>query len=146
MSKSDAASVKLPRPEKPEDFIQWKRRMKAYIRRDDPLLLGLSEKPENFSPDTHSQWLKRSVKAKSNITLSLGDAPMSRTRLTIDDDDASAKDLWDELNIIYTETNAQAVQNLKNELDALIYKDGADWNTHVTSFLAVAGKLAAVVQ
>ena len=53
------------------------------------------------------------------------------------------KDLWEELDRIYTESNAQAVQNLKNELDALIYKDGADWNAHVTSFLSVAGKLAA---
>ena len=91
MSNSDAASVKLPKLEKPEDFSQWKRRMKAYIRRDDPLLVGLSEKPENFSPTTHANWLKRSVKAKSNITLSVGDATMSRTKLIVDDDDASAK-------------------------------------------------------
>ena len=116
--------------------------MKAYIRRDDPLLVGLSEKPEGFSPAIHANWLKRSVKAKSNITLSLSDAAMSRTRLIVDDDDASANDLWDEINNLYTETNAQAVQNLKNELDALVYKDGADWNTNVTSFLATAGKLA----
>ena len=91
MSNVDAGSVKLPRLEKPEDFIQWKRRMKAYIRRDDPLLLGLSQKPENFSPTSHANWLKKSVKAKSNITLSLGDAPMSRTRVIVDDDDATAK-------------------------------------------------------
>ena len=68
---------------------------------------------------------------------------MSRTRLIVDNDDASAKDLWDDRNSIYTEKNAQAVQNLKNELDALIYKDGADWNTHVPSFLVTAGKFAA---
>ena len=100
--------------------------MKAYIRRDDPLLVGLSEKPENFSPTTHANWLKRSVKAKSNITLSLGNAPISRTMLIVDNDDASAKEIWDALNSIYTETNAQAVQNLNDELEALIYKDAAD--------------------
>ena len=76
MCSSDAASVKLPRLEKPKHFIQWKRRIKAYIRRDDPLLIGLSEKPENFSPTTHANWPKRSVKAKSNITLILGDPAM----------------------------------------------------------------------
>ena len=106
ISNSDAPSVKLLRLEKPEDFIKWKRRIKAYLSRDYSLLLGLSEKLENYSPITYAYWLKRAVRAKSSITFSVGDAEKSRTRRIVDDDDASAKDLLDGINNTYTQTNA----------------------------------------
>jgi len=34
------------------------------------------------------------------------------------------------------------VQNIKNQLDALLYADGQDWNKHETSFMKLIGELA----
>ena len=86
--------------------------MKAYLVRDDLLFcfVGLSPKPPEDSNVSYNDWLKNSTKSKSNITLSLGDSAMSRTRLVVDDDDASAKGLCEELDRFYTTTNAQAIR------------------------------------
>ena len=144
MSSVDLSSAnKLPKLEKPEDFIQWKRRTHAFLRRDDPLLVGLSDAPPKEPENIYLSWLKKSTKAKCNIVLSLGDTALSQTRLIVDDDTKTAQDLWKELARIYTMTNGQAIQNLKQKLDSLIYKEGADWNSHVSAFLTICMQLAA---
>jgi len=67
---------------------------------------------------------------------------MSKARLFVDSDERTALELWTELERIYTASNVQAIQNLKNLLDSLLYVDGKDWNAHVTKFLTITGELA----
>ena len=51
-------------------------------------------------------WQEKSIKAKSNIILVLGDSALALTRTFFDEDDKSAKELWDELKRIYTTSYA----------------------------------------
>ncbi len=91
--------------------------MKAFLRRDDYLLLGLQESPNTQSQGAVNTWRKAQTIAKANITLHLGSQAQIRTRSIIDDDDKTAYDLWTGLAETYTATNTQAVQNLKHQLD-----------------------------
>lgn len=61
--------LKLPKLEKPLDFIQKKRRINAFIRKDDLKLVALSPKPsgEGVTNEPIDQWEQKLVKAKSNI-------------------------------------------------------------------------------
>jgi len=97
MDAESSSIVKLPRLNKPADYIQWKRRLYAFLRRDDPPLVGPKEDPNQASEAERQEWLKRSIKAKSNIILSLGDSALAQTRLIIDDDNKTAKELWEAL-------------------------------------------------
>jgi len=133
---------RLPKLNSPSEYIQWRRRLYAYLRRDDPLLEGLSEEPTTATATTRMNWLKKATRAKSNIILSLGDSALAQTRLFVDGDDKTAKDLWLELERIYATSNQQAIQNIKNTLDALQFLDGNDWNAHVTKFMTMVGELA----
>ena len=129
----------------PADFIQWRRKMKAYLQRYDPLLIGLQPKPTGRSASASTiieGWMMRSARAKGNIILFLGDAVASQRRLFVDDDDKTACDRWKELERIFTMSNAQVVQNIKQKLDTLIFKDNGNWEKHVASFLATIGELA----
>lgn len=123
---------RLPKLNEPTDYIQWRRRVHAYLRRDDPHLIGLSPHPHS-TPSINENWLKNSTKAKSNIILSLGDSALALTRLVVDSDEKCAQDLWLELQRIYTTSNEQSIQNLKNKLDALIFKEDGNWDKHVNS-------------
>ena len=134
--------MRLPPLHKPSDYIHWKRRLYAFIRKDDPELVGLSFRPEGVSQSTLRNWTKLSTQAKSNIVLSLGSDAFSQTRKIIDDDEQSAKHLWDELNRIYTTTSGQAVQNLRQKLDSIVFDESKDWNSHVSSFLTICEELA----
>jgi len=82
---------RLPKLNEPPDYIQWKRRVHAFLRRDDPHLIGLSRHPQG-SAVFNENWLKKSTKAKSNIILSLGDNALAQTRLIVDSDDKTARE------------------------------------------------------
>lgn len=132
---------KITQLNKTADYIHWKRRIHAFLRRDDPQLVGLTENPGG-SQQTQKIWLEKSTRAKSNIILCLGADALSQTRTFIDDDDRTAKELWEELERIYTTTSAQAIQNLHQRLDALVYDEKKDWNDHISTFLSICGELA----
>ena len=143
MSSENGTNIlKLPPLIKPSDYIHWKRRLYAFLRKDDAELVGLSDQPEAVTQAVMRTWKKLSTKAKSHLVLSLRPNAISQTRRIIDDDDKSAKDLWDELNRIYTTTSGQAVQNLRQKLDSLVFEDNKSWIEHVSSFLRICEELA----
>ena len=74
--------------------------------------------------------------------LSLGPDAVSQTRAIIDEDGKSAKELWDELEKIYTESSAQRIQNITQQLESLIFEDKEDWDEHVSRFLSICDELA----
>lgn len=134
--------TKLPKLRNHADYILWKRRTYAYIRRSDAELLDLSDLAEGATASQRKRWLEASMRAKSTIILWLGDSPLSQTRTIVDDDERSGKELWEELKKIYTTSNNQTVLNIRHELDTLKYKEREDWYVHVNSFFSIIGKLA----
>lgn len=62
--------------------------------------------------------------------------------MLIDDDNVIAKALWDKLKGIYKEFNAQAILNLKQEMDYLMFEDVKSWEDHINAFTDLLGKLA----
>ena len=49
-------SVKIGKLEGALDYVEWKRSMKAYLRRDDFLLVGLRKSPENSNKRGNADW------------------------------------------------------------------------------------------
>ncbi len=92
---------KLPLLNKESEYLSWKRRVYAYLRRCDPDLLALSERPEEGSENLKA-WIEKSTKAKSDIVLALGSSATANTSEIIDDDHKTAKELWDELARLHT--------------------------------------------
>ncbi len=46
----------------------------------------------------------------------------------------------------YIATNSQAIQNLRHQLDSLLYKDGANWDKHFSKFLNILAQLASLYE
>lgn len=82
------------------------------------------------------------MRAKSTIVLTPGDAPLAQLSDVIDDDDRSAKELWDAIARTYTASNAQAIINLEQELENLSFDEKNTWEKHPHKFHGVLGKLA----
>lgn len=136
---------KVPKLKFAADYIQWRRRMKAYFQRSCPLLLGLKPRSTGrgaSSSAAQDDWVLTSARATGRIILCLGDPVASQTRLFVDDDDKTAGDLWNELEHIFMMSNAQVIQNQKQKLKSLIFKDDGNFDKHVASFLTVIGELA----
>jgi len=141
---NDQDILKFPKLTGAKDFIPWRRRMKAYIQRSDIDLLGLSDLQENASASQRNAWKKAMIKAKSSIVLTLDSGPMAQTSSIIDDEDKTAKDLWDSLSALYTTSNEQTVINLMQELENLEYKEDGNWEVHLNKFHEILGKLASL--
>ena len=121
---SDSSMFKLSKLEKASDYIQWQRRVKAYVQKDDYSLICLTDQPaDTANPDAIEAWEVKNAKAKSTIILTLGDAVMAKTRAIVDNDDRSAKELWEELRRLYTTSNLQVITNLSNRLNSLIFDE-----------------------
>ena len=103
-SENETHVVKLPPLNKSSDYIHWKRRLYAFLRKYHQELIVLSAEPDGVTQSVMRTWKRLSTKAKSHLVLSLGPDAISQTRRIIDEDEKSAKDLWDELNRIYTTT------------------------------------------
>ena len=101
--------IRFPPLSKPSDYIHFKSRFYAFIRKNDPELVGLTFRPDEVSQSTLKNWTKLLTQAKSNIVLSLRSNAISQTRKIVDDDKQSAKHLWDELNRIYNTIAGQTV-------------------------------------
>lgn len=87
--------TKLPRLSGAQDFINWRRRLKAYICRKDVDLQGIEEKPHSVNSDVTRDSRKKMIKAKTAIILTLDSGLHAQMSSIIDDDDRSAKELWE---------------------------------------------------
>lgn len=116
--------------------------MYAYLHRDNFLLVGLSEDPDEATQAEKQSWLHKSTKANSNIISSLGDSALAQTKIIIDNDKKTAKDFWISIIKTYITFKTQAIQNRSNKSDALVFNEKKNRYEHVTTFLAIVGKLA----
>ena len=141
MSEHDGVT-KLPKLTGAEDYINWRQRLKAYIQRNDIELFGLSNRPESENTREQTRWRNAMFKAKSEITLTLADGPMAQVSAIVDDDNRTAKDLWDALDRIYRMSNSQMVINIERELEKLTFIKDTEWESHIEKFHRLVGKLA----
>ncbi len=74
--------------------------------------------------------------------LALGPSAKSKTSEIIDDDSKTAKELWDELARLHKMTSTQAILNLKQQIDSLLFHEKKDFSAHVNKFVAICDELA----
>ena len=144
MNADQDLTSKLPKLTGAKDFIPWRRQMKAYIKRNDLELLGLTNLVDDANAAQRTRRNKAMIRAKTSIILALGTGPMAQTSQIIDNEDATAKDLWDAISSLYTMSNEQAVINLMQELESLEYKNDGNWETHLNKLHEILGKLASL--
>lgn len=133
---------KLPKLTGADDFINWRRRVKAYLQQQDIDLLGLTDRPDAGSTTQNRRWLEFNVKAKSAITLTLSDGPLAQVSTIVDDDDKTAKDLWTELDKAYRMSNTQMVINIQRDLETMTFDRDEEWDKHIEKFHHLVAKLA----
>jgi len=142
MSTEQDPVTKLPKLTCAADYMRWRRRVYAYIRRQDVELLCFEDEPVQASSAIKKKWLQAMIKANTSIILSLGSGPLAQLSNLVDNDDRNAKELWEAIARLYTTSNTQILINLQSELDQLRFKDGENWEKHVEKFNEVLGKLA----
>ena len=125
-----------------DDYPFWRRNARAYLTRYDPLLLGLKEGPQGNGQANLNKWREASSQAKGTITLLLSEAVQVHAEGLIEDEDKSAFELWQFLESTYTASTDQAIQNLRVQLDQLMYVEGTEWSEHMNKFNALIAKLA----
>lgn len=70
------------------------------------------------------------MKEKSAITFTLGTSIMSYVCEIVDNDERSAKQLCDELYMLYKTSNAQVIIDLQQPLGNLHLAEDGDWEKH----------------
>lgn len=50
---------------------------------------------------------------------------------------------WDELDRIFKMSSTQAVANLHSNLEGMFFKEGGDWEKHLSGFLSILDDLGA---
>lgn len=113
--------TRLPKLSGTDDYINWRRRVKAFLQQNDVDLFGLSDKPDLAGAAQQRRWLELNAKAKSTTTLTLCDGPLAQVSAIVDDDDKTAKDLWLELDNAYRMSNNQMVINIQRELETMTF-------------------------
>lgn len=92
--------------------------------------------------ENHTEWVSENAESMSTIIICLGDSAIAKTRDLVDGD-GTANALWKELERIYTISFTQAIANLQGKREALTFKDGDDWERHISSFVSIINELAA---
>ena len=140
---SDSVS-KIPKLSGEKDYINWKRRVLAYIERYDYQLLCFQDRPSGrgITDEQILAWREANSRARTSIILTLREGPMSQVGHIVDNRGKSAKELWDSLATLYTAKNTQAIINVNQQLDNLRFKDDGNWEAHLQKFYELLGKLA----
>lgn len=144
MSSQISTLKKFPKLGKDADYLQWKRRIYGFIRREEPFLEYFSQKLTEEAKV--SAWEEKSAKEKSTIILFLYDVVLAKTRSIVDDDGKSAKELWDEMKRMYTTYTQQAMTNLHNRLNSCSYDELSLWENHLSLFTWIIEELASFDQ
>lgn len=113
------------------------------LNRNDPVLKCFDPMPALNDENALVPWKKSNKKSKATIILCFRDSALAKTHNVVDDESKSAKDLLDDLAPLYTTSSTQAVSNLLDKLDNLLYKEEDSRDTLVSMFLSVVDELAA---
>ena len=123
------------------DFPIWRRNAPVYLTLHGPLLLCLEREPTNSTPEEILEW-KTELQTKATQTLLISTAVQIRSITIFDDPERTAYGLRNFLETTYTASNEQAVQNLRVQIDKLVYIEEADWNKHPNEFNSLIAQLA----
>lgn len=123
-------------------FAHWRRRMYAFIRWDDIDLIFFTDRMNTGAAELQSPWLEITRKENPTIGLTLGTGRLTQVSKIVDDDERKAKELWDELEHLYTTLNLQRVINLNQELENLQYEDCKYSEENINRFQKILEKLS----
>ncbi len=98
----------------------------------------LEREPTKSTTDEIVEWKTESVNAKATLTLFLSIAVQIRSVTICDDPDKTAHDLRNFLESRYAASNEQAEQNLRVQLEKLVYVEGTDWDKHLNESAALS--------
>lgn len=91
ISSEQGVLAKIHKLNHPKDYLHWRQRIHAYIRRNDFEMLGFTKDPTTGTTAVWNKWFEAMIKAKSAIVLSLGSAPLAKMKELVDDDASTAK-------------------------------------------------------
>lgn len=137
-------SVKIDKLQGLDDYATWCGDFRILLRASDPEMLGIEQEPLSNTTAARSVRRKAASNAKATFVLNLVPVVKVNVRFFIEDEEEpkNAKKLWDNLKETYTATNTQAVQNIRNELDALRYQEGKIRDFHIDKFNRMVAKMA----
>lgn len=94
------------------------------MRREDLELLCFQDHPENTTSTKTRKWLKAMLEAKYSIILTLETRPLAQLSDIIDDDDRTARELWDSIVKLCTISSEQEIINLEQQLKGISFEGG----------------------
>lgn len=126
--------TKLPKQTGAKDFVNWKRRVKAYLQNQGYELLGLRDRPEIASATMNLKWQESNINliVLSNYHWQMG--PCHRLVQSEMRTNEQRKTLWEAPDEIYRISNTQMVTNIEHELETMELDLDIDWETHMESF------------
>lgn len=118
----------------PKDFVQWHRRIRKVISRDEPLFFAFRMAQTRTRMDSTSRF--RQMLNGNQQSYSLGDAALAKTRELVNGN-GTGKELWDKLSEIYTMSSTQAIAKLHAKMEAISFKDGETRRNHVSTIMNI---------
>ena len=113
-----------------KNFDSWKYRVENFLEAQGVLDVLSSVKPgESAAAAALATWNEKNAKAK-NLVISLVDD----NHLEFIKGKATAKEMWDSLNAVFSGTNMAKQNMLRTRLDRLRYELGSDMKIHFTKF------------
>lgn len=141
MVSSSLNITKVDKLKRPQVFVQSKRRVKEVTARDDSLFIAFIDEP-NKSNENHLQRISSNTKAKCTIIFCLGDAALAK-KSNVVDGDGSAHKLRIQSKKIFNMSSTQSVTNLQIKIKYLSFREGDNWDEHVSFFLYTLDELVA---
>lgn len=115
-------------------FINWRRRVKAYLQQQTIDSLGLTNRLDSASTVQQRHRIEANVKTKSAFTLTLADGTLAQGSTLMDDDNCTAKVLWMNFNKIFRTSITQVVINIEREVETMTIDNDEESEKHVEKF------------
>lgn len=112
----------------------------AVICREDPVFRYLQDQPEE-EDGGYAPWVSANAKTKKTIILWLSESALQKTH-ELADGYRTAKEFWDELECIYTMLSTKAIDNPHTNIESISFKDGEDFDKHVSKCLSILDKFS----
>lgn len=126
-----------------ENFVICKIRVKnIFNQKTLTLLVLLNALTNHLLLKQEDGWNLKSA-PKKTIMLTLDDGSLAKVSITVDDEDKTAKDLWDKLDKIYCMSNMQMVINIEQEQETFSFGMHEEWDKRVKTFHRLISKIAA---
>lgn len=99
---------------------------------------SLTFRPKEGEPNISQVSERKSAKAKYIIIVTMDDSFMAKARDIVQDEAKEAKEVWENICLIYTTSNHQAMNNLINGLDLIVFDEKREmWDKFSYKFMII---------